>query len=109
VVLLAFELLFHSFSLVRWVHLPFPFSTKFICGFAGTFWELQYLLVGCVEVFDFCVEGDDVLLLLGTYPPSAQKEQTIVFVMALLHEYFRFVHAAVAFPVATSILDKVSL
>jgi hypothetical protein len=58
-------------------------------------------------MFDFRSKGDDLLFLFGTGTPSTEEEETIVFVLALIHEYLWFASPTVLFPVLVSVFNEI--
>jgi hypothetical protein len=107
VILFPLKFFLHQFAFAWGFHFPFPFSTELICGLTGIFGSLWWLLAGSFEMFDFSAEGEDMFLLPGMCPPSAEEDKMITLILTLIHEHFWFVNAAVALPVPSGIFHKV--
>jgi hypothetical protein len=107
VILFSFELLFDWFSLGWGNNFPFPFSAELVGWLTrglGRFW---YLGTSRFELIDFGSEGDDLLLLFCTCPPSTEQKEAGIFILAFVHEDLWVINATIAFPVPSSILDEV--
>jgi hypothetical protein len=77
---------------------PLPFPSELVPLLSRDLGGFRWLYAGGFKVLDFGPKGDDLLFLFGMCTPSTEEEETIVFVLALIHEELGFVSLTVSFP-----------